>query len=54
MEWYKTLNIQTRINAKECFKLLCGVEFDKIGILLSFRQRIDLMYEKLKLEGFNV
>lgn len=54
MEWYKRLTINQRINAKECFELLCGVGFQEIGSILSLRERIDLMFEKLKIEGFDV
>ena len=28
MEWYKTLDIHTRINMKECFYLACGIKFE--------------------------
>lgn len=52
MNWYKTLDIHKKINAKECFVLLCGVDFSKIGVILSLRERINLMEEKLKIEGF--
>lgn len=54
IEWYKKLDTNQKINLKDCFKLLCGVDFDKIGKLLSFRERICLMYNKLKMEGFEV
>lgn len=54
MEWYRTLDVNRKIAAKQCFILLCGVDFVKLGLLFSFRERMDLMYEKLKLEGFNV
>jgi len=54
MKWYKSLDIHARINAKECFVILCGVEFDKLSFLLTMRERIDLMYNKLKIEGFDV
>lgn len=52
MEWYKSLDIHTRINCKDCFELLCGVEFSQIGRLLDFRERITIMYDKLQMEGF--
>lgn len=54
MEWYKKLDIDTRINAKECFEILCGVSFEKLSALFSFSERIEIMYDKLKLEGFRV
>lgn len=54
IEWYKKLDTNQKINLKDCFKLLCGVDFDKIGKILSFRERICLMHNKLKMEGFQV
>ena len=51
MEWYKSLDIHTRINCKDCFELLCGVGFSEIGCLLSFKERIEVMYDKLQMEG---
>jgi len=54
MEWYKKLDIHTKINAKVCFELLTGSKFEDLSFLLSFRERIDIMYNKLKKEGFAV
>ncbi len=51
MNWYKTLDINRRIALKECFILLCGAEWSKIGLIIDLRTRIDLAYEKLKMEG---
>lgn len=51
MEWYKTLDIHTRINVKECFYLACGIKFEDLAFLLSFRDRINILYEKLSHEG---
>ena len=54
MNWYKKLDIHTKINAKECFKLLCGADFSALSCLFSYKERIEIMYDKLKLEGFDV
>lgn len=54
MNWYLTLDINKKINAKECFGLLCGIKFEQLASLFTFRERIEIMYQKLKLEGFNV
>lgn len=51
MEWYLTLSIHERINAKSVFVLLIGVEFGQLSFLLSFREQMDVMYDKLKIEG---
>lgn len=54
LAWYKKLSLHTRINAKECFKLLCGAEFSAINNILGPRLTIDVLYNKLKMEGFEV
>lgn len=54
MEWYKTLDIHTRINVKTCFELLCDAKFEDLAFMFSFRERIDIMYNKLVLEGFDI
>lgn len=54
MEWYKTLSLHQKINAKTCFELLCGAKWEDIGHILDMRTRLNLMYEKLKAEGFDV
>lgn len=51
MNWYSTLTIHQKINAKECFVLLMGLDFQKIGCLFSFKERLNQMEEKLKIEG---
>ena len=51
MEWYKTLDIHTRINMKEYFYLACGIKFEYLSFLLSFRDRINILYENLLYEG---
>lgn len=51
MNWYLTLDLHTRINAKGCFELLTGVKFESLGCLFSFRERMDILETKLKIEG---
>ena len=51
MEWYKTLDIHTRINMKEYFYLACGIKFEYLSFLLSFRDRMNILYESLLYEG---
>ena len=51
MEWFKSLNVNTRINMKDIFILLTGVNFSDLNFLLSYRERIDIMYNKLISEG---
>ena len=54
LNWYKKLDINQKINMKEIFVLLCGVEWDKLSFVLSMRERIEITYNKLKREGFDV
>ena len=54
MEWYKTLDINAKINAKSCFELLCGVKWEQLSFMFSMQDRIEIMYNKLKMEGFNI
>lgn len=54
MEWYNTLDIQQKINLKDYFKLICGYSFEDLGGLFSLSERIELIHQKLKLEGFTV
>jgi len=54
MEWYKNLTVDQKINIKECFLLLCGVKWEALTSLFSIRQRVEIMYNKLKKEGFEV
>ena len=54
MKWYKSLSIDQKINAKECFELLCGMKFEQLSFLFSFAERIEIMHDKLVAEGFDV
>jgi len=55
MDWYKTLDIHTKINAKaEVYHLLTGVKFEDLSFMFTFRERIDIMYNKLIMEGFDI
>ena len=52
MEFYKTLPIHIRINLKgEVCELLCGINFVSLGLLFTFEERMDMIQNKLKLEG---
>ena len=51
IKWYMKLNINQRINIKQGFILLCGVDWQEINFLFSLKERINLMYQKLIDEG---
>ncbi len=50
MVWYRGLPLHRRINAKSLFILACGIDFQKINFLFDFRERINLLYQKLVAE----
>lgn len=50
MVWYRGLPIHMRMNAKSLFILACGIDFRKINFLFDFRERINLLYQKLVAE----
>ena len=51
MEWYKSLDINSRINAKSCFELVTGLKFEDLSFLFSFKERVDMMHTKLLQEN---
>lgn len=54
IEWYKKLSIEQKLALKECAVLLTGIKWEDYTILFTPRQRIEILYDKLKLEGFDV
>jgi len=54
MEWYKTLDIHQKINLKEHCNLLVGITFENMRVLFTLPEIINLLYYKLKLEGFKI
>lgn len=54
LEWYKSLSIEQKLGLKSCASLITGIKWEDFTILFTPRQRIELLYEKLKLEGFKV
>ena len=54
MNWYKTLDINRRIALKELCKALTGATFEELGLLFSLRERVEILHQKLQLEGFSV
>ena len=54
MDWYKTLDINQKINLKECSKMICGMTYNQLRLLFSMPEIIELLHNKLKVEGFEV
>lgn len=54
MKWYLSLNINQRIWLKDNLILFTGLSFSTLVSLFGFKQTIDLIYEKIKSEGFEI
>ena len=54
MKWYKTLSIHQKINLKDSCILIVGLDFVSLRMLFSLKDIIELLHNKLKLEGFAV
>lgn len=54
MKWYKTLDINQRINLKDNLELILGATFSGLRLLFSTREIIEMAHYKLKKEGFNI
>ena len=51
MNWYKTLSITQRIAMKELCVDIVGVSWTDLGKLFTMRERINLIHQKLQMEG---
>jgi hypothetical protein len=54
LSWYKSLTLHQRLALKELSVSICGMKWEDFTILFSPRERIDILYQKLKMEGFSV
>lgn len=54
MEWYKTLTREQKANIREVFALATGIALNDALRLFKFRECMDLLYGKLKMEGFEI
>ena len=50
LEWYKKLTMQQRFLLKEMSGKICGMNWEDFTILFSPRERIEILYQKLRLE----
>jgi len=51
MELYKRLSIDTRINLKAICPELIGISFQELNVLFSFKERLNIIECKLRIEG---
>lgn len=54
MNWYKALTVEQKINLKDCCSLIVGMTWNEMGLLFSFKERINILHRKLEVEGFQV
>lgn len=55
MNWYKKLSINQKINLKEIYHWICGITWEQMTMMgFTFKEKVDLVHEKLQLEGFEV
>ncbi len=51
LQWYKSLTLEQKFGLKEASALICGMKWEDFTILFSGKQRIEILYNKLILEG---
>ena len=51
-EWYKSLSLNERINIKAGFVLFCNVEWNDLSFIFSFKERTEILYNKIKKEFY--
>jgi hypothetical protein len=54
LSWYKSLTLNQRFALKELTVSICGLRWEDLSLLFSPRERIELIYQKLKIEGFQI
>lgn len=54
MNWYKSLDLDQRINLKGLAKSIGGIQFEDLTLLFRLDECIYMLYNKLKQEGFNI
>lgn len=52
--WWKKLTIHQKIQMKDCFIFLCGVDFSKLSPLFTYRDKLKIMYNKLIIEKIHI
>lgn len=54
INWYKSLTLNQKFALKELCVDICGMKWEDFNILFSPRERLELIYGKLTLEGFKL
>lgn len=54
VSWYKSLSLQQKMALKEVSVLICGMKWEDFNILFTPRERLEILHNKLMMEGFDV
>jgi hypothetical protein len=54
VSWYKSLSLNQKMALKEASALICAMKWEDFTILFTPRERIEILRQKLKQEGFDV
>lgn len=51
MKWYRSLEVKQKVRIRETFELACGLPLNYALRLFSFSECMDILHNKLVLEG---
>ena len=51
LQWYKSLSLEQKFGLKESSAIICGIKWEDFTLLFSGSERIEILYNKLILEG---
>lgn len=54
MNWYKSLDRKAKVHIRWAFEAACGISLNDALTLFTFSECMDLLYDKLKIEGFKI
>lgn len=54
VSWYRSLSMEQKFALKEISELICGMKWEHFTLLFSPRERLQILHNKLQMEGFAV
>ena len=54
VNWYKSLSFDQKIALKEVSALICDIKWEDFNKLFTPRERLEILHNKLMIEGFDV
>ena len=54
MKWYKSLPKENKVNVRNAFELATGISLNNALKVFTFSQTMDILYNKLILDGFKI